>query len=231
MRRLALLALLLTAAPALAQTGSLEDRLRGELRATKAQLDAAQAQTQPLKARAEAAEKARDALKAQLAKARTAASAAPSAAEKARIATLQADLAALRAGANSGSSADPAKLAEAQTQLKSALDAVSAMRAERDRAVAAAKAQADTSGQTTALLAAAQAKNARLIALSREILGRYARVGVGTYIAAREPFIARRRVAIENEAEKLGDQIYANKYDSRADTPKPAPDPAATPKP
>ncbi len=228
MRRVALLALLLAATPAFAQTGSLEDRLRGELRATKAALDTAQAQTAPLKQRADAAEKERDALKAQLAKGKPAA--APSTAEKARLAAAQSELTAARAKLARGASADQAQIAQMQDQLQTALGTVATMRTERDQALVAAKAQADASAQTNGLLGAAQAKNKRLLALSREILGRYAHVGFATVVAGHEPFIGRARMRIENEAETLGDRIYANTYDARIDTPKPAtPEPAAAP--
>ena len=218
----ATLVALLLAAPALAQSGGLEDRLRAELIAQKARADAAEASTAPMKARAEAAEKARDALKA--AKSKTAAPGL-GAADKARMARLEVEAARLRARAETSGSEGRAAVAAARAQTAEANRAAAVARAERDAARAAAAEATTARDGSSAALAAAQAKNARLVALAREILARYARVGLGTVVAGHEPFLGRARVRIENEAETLGDQVYANRYDAKASAkPASAPD-------
>lgn len=214
MRRLALLFALLASAPALGQTGSLEDRIWGELRATRTQLDAANAQLAPAQARADAAEKALAALKAKCA-AKPVARAGPDAADRARIAALESEVASARAKAAAGESAQTAAQAQVQAQMVQDREALAAMRAERDRAVGAARAQTAAATQAAAQLDTLKAKNLRLVALAREILDHYSHVGLGTVVAAHEPFLGRARVRIENEAEVLGDRVYENRYDAR----------------
>lgn len=225
MRRFALLFALLATAPAFAQTGSLEDRIRGELRATRTQLDAANAQLAPAQARADAVEKALAALKAKCA-AKPVARAGPDAADRARIAALESEVAAARAKTAAGESALAAAQAQVQAQVVQDREALAAMRAERDRAVGAAQAQTAAATQAGAQVDALKAKNLRLVALAREILERYRHVGVGTALAEHEPFLGRARVAIENEAEGLGDRVYENRFDARG-TLKPSAKPAA----
>ena len=225
MRALALLALLL-ATPAFAQTGSLEDRMRGELRATKTALAAAEAKNAPLEVRAAAAEKERDRLKTELAKAKPAARVTPvaDAADKRRIAALEADVAAAnaRAAAAGGSVARAAAAVKAQRDADVA--ALTQMKNERDQALAAAKTAVDATAGQQGALAAARAKNARLYAIAKDILNRYERVGFGDVLASREPFLGLTRVRLQNEAEKLGDQAYAERVD--ATQPPPPANPA-----
>ncbi len=218
MRRLAAL-LMFAATPVLAQSSGLEEQLRSKLREVTGQLAQAQADATPLKARAEAAEKARDVLKAQLAKAKPAV-AGPSAAERARIAAMAGELAAARTKAAGAETAVASANASAQATAADARRLLAEARAERDaaqQALAAQTAAAQTSGAT---LAVAEAKNARLYADAKEILERYRRVGFGDVLVSREPFVGKARVRLENDAERLGDRLYQDKFNARADAPK-----------
>ena len=235
MRAPALLALLLAAPPAFAQTGSLEDRLRGELRATKTQLGSANAQLAPAQARADTAEKTLAALKAKCdARSGVAKVAGPSADERVRVAALKSELAAARAKTTAGESAQTAAQVQLQTQITQGRQALVAMRTERGQALSAAQAQTAVATQAGAQIEELRARNLRLVALAREILDRYRHVGVGTALAGREPFLGHARVAIENEAEALGDRVYENRSDARGTLKTPAvasPSAAAAPKP
>jgi len=220
MRWIVPVVVLFAATPALAQSGGLEEQLRSKLRDVTGQLAQAQADAAPLKARAGAAEKERDALKAQLARAKPAA-AGPSAAERARLAAMTSELAAARAKAAAGETAAVSANASAQATAADAKRLLAQARGERDAAQAALAARTAAAQGSAATLAVAQAKNARLYALGKEILERYRRVGFGDVLVSREPFIGKARVRLENDAERLGDRLYQTKIDERADLPDP----------
>jgi len=52
-----------------------------------------------------------------------------------------------------------------------------------------------------------RAKNAALFRLGKEILGRYEKVGLGEQFLAREPFVGRTRVALENLVQDYDDKL------------------------
>jgi len=52
-----------------------------------------------------------------------------------------------------------------------------------------------------------RARNAALYRLGKEILGRYEKLGLGQQFLAREPFIGRTRVALENQVQDYGDKL------------------------
>lgn len=54
-------------------------------------------------------------------------------------------------------------------------------------------------------------KNAKLVALSQEILERYKNIDFGDVLGAKEPFVGAKRVEIENLAQDYGDKIEDNK--------------------
>jgi len=56
-------------------------------------------------------------------------------------------------------------------------------------------------------LADMRAKNAALYRLGKEILGRYEKLGLGEQFLAREPFIGRTRVALENLIQDYDDKL------------------------
>jgi chromosome segregation ATPase len=56
-------------------------------------------------------------------------------------------------------------------------------------------------------LAAAEAKNARLYAVSREVLDWIQSMGFGEVLAAREPFLGLKRVELENAAQDYDDKV------------------------
>jgi len=52
-----------------------------------------------------------------------------------------------------------------------------------------------------------RAKNAALYRLGKEILGRYEKLGLGEQFLAREPFVGRTRVALENLIQEYDDKL------------------------
>ena len=55
------------------------------------------------------------------------------------------------------------------------------------------------------------AKNAELFRLASEILDRYEKFGLGTQFLAREPFVGKTRVELENQIQDYDDQLTAQK--------------------
>ena len=111
------------------------------------------------------------------------------------------------------------------TELKTKLDeqtgetarfkeAAEQLKAEYEKTLALAKA---TEGKRTQLMsdvlvyerqvADLRAKNAALFRLGKEILTRYEKVGLGEQFLAREPFVGRTRVALENLVQDYDDKL------------------------
>ena len=94
-----------------------------------------------------------------------------------------------------------AELAQYQQALAQASEAAKTAAAQRDQL------QASLS-QTTATLGACQAKNADLLAVSRELLAAYASVDMRAVLRTREPFLGLKRVELENFAQDYDDRIH-----------------------
>ena len=117
-----------------------------------------------------------------------------------------------------------------------AVSALSARLADRDREAAElrqslAKARAVSRSEAAALdegakeharlaadnlalrrrLAEARAKNAALFKTASEILTRYERYGLGTALAAKEPFVGLARVKLENQVQDYEDKLLDQK--------------------
>lgn len=56
-----------------------------------------------------------------------------------------------------------------------------------------------------------QVKNAEMFKISNEILTRYEKFGLGTAIAAREPFVGLTRIKLKNQVQDLGDKLLDQK--------------------
>ena len=56
-----------------------------------------------------------------------------------------------------------------------------------------------------------QVKNAEMFKISNEILTRYEKFGLGTAIAAREPFVGLTRIKLKNQIQDLGDKLADQK--------------------
>ncbi|HWA92168.1 MAG TPA: hypothetical protein VG889_19175 [Rhizomicrobium sp.] len=194
---LALIALLV-ATPALAQSED-DARLRMQLRTVTLQLRQAQDDIASAQAQKIAAQTERDQLKKQLAAA-------------------QAELARARRSDNrAANAAVESELAKVKDTLAQAADAAEKDKAERE------KMQADALS-TANVLGVCQAKNAKLLAVARQILREYENFDALDAIGANEPFTKLKRVELENLAQDYGDRIDDGIFDPRS---VPAPQPAA----
>ena len=121
--------------------------------------------------------------------------------ERARVAQLQAALAAQQQAASVAAQTQQAQLQAAQAridELTRSLAASQAMLAERTRTLAAVNGLLERSTQA---LTHAEAKNRRLYAISRELIGGVRKRGGG------EPVLGLREVEVENWAEQARDRI------------------------
>jgi septal ring factor EnvC (AmiA/AmiB activator) len=173
--------------PAVAQ--SMEDKLREELRATVTQLHQLQDDQAALQAQKAAAEQERDALKAQLAAAKAQVAAAPR-----------------NNGLSSQLESEIAKYKDAYAQ---AAGVVQQAQAARD------KLQAGLANAQN-ILTACEAKNTQLLDLGNEVLASFESFDFGDAVGANEPFIAIKRVELENLAQDYGDRLYDGKFDPAA---------------
>ncbi len=189
--RILALALLATAAPALATP--LEDRLREQLQSTVTQLRELQNGKAALEAAKAAAEKERDALKAKgsvspVATRELAAAKSANAVLNARAGAAATELAA----ANARTADLAAKLQAAQTELG------------QQRAAAAASSATATATATS--LQACTDRNARLVATGRDLVKLHQkRYGHGNF-----PPLQLLRTRIEAEAQAMGDKVAAD---------------------
>lgn len=71
-----------------------------------------------------------------------------------------------------------------------------------------------------------QRKNDELFKIGNEVLSKYEGFGLGTAIAAREPFTKNMRVKLENLVQDYGDKLVDNKINPGAPAAKPAPNAA-----
>lgn len=187
-----------------AQSQSMEERLRAQLRATTTQLQQAQAELAKFRAGATAAtgpaataptedlQKQLNEAKAQLA------------AERARAQRLQAAQSAARRDAQSVAE-QSSQYRDSNAQLQKN---VQAAEAERKRLAS------ETEQQGTALQQC-QARNEQLYALGQEVLHAYETVDFGTVLSTRQPFAAKARAKYGQIAQEYGDRLYQGRYDAR----------------
>ena len=74
-------------------------------------------------------------------------------------------------------------------------------------------------------------KNAEMFKLGSEILKRYEKFGLGTALAAREPFVGVSRIKMQNMVQDYQDKLIDQKIKAADDSPPAATAPAATDKP
>jgi hypothetical protein len=113
-----------------------------------------------------------------------------------------------------------AKILEQQAELARLQDAVVQWKAAADRANLATKAMAAKREKESASEIALErkvedlsAKNAELFRLGSDILDRYEKFGLGAQFLAKEPFIGRARVDLENQIQDFDDQLSAQRDD------------------
>jgi DNA repair exonuclease SbcCD ATPase subunit len=205
---------LYTATPAMAQ--SIEEKLRSALRSTTEQLRQLQDTQSQLQADKSNAEQQRDKALADLKQAQ-----ADLAAAKGKSG---ADVAAERALSSEKAShaQDVQQLAKYKSSYEELLTVSRARDAERTQAQTELKAR-DTQLQTC------EAKNAQLYQVGQEILNAYEHVGLGSFLASRQPFAQSARVKYDEIAQRYGDQLYGGKFDPAARPAKSATAPATAP--
>lgn len=219
------LVLLLPAGHAVAQTSPIEARLRDQLRSTVLQLREAQNDLASAKADKSTVEQERDQLKIMVAKLKATKGgesfsgdpATSNASEKTR--QLQQQLVNLRSenAVLSGKlDSTKAALATANETIGQAKLIITQLRGDRDKLNAAANANtAKPLEEAKTALNACIEKNEKLIRIGNEILASYAKIGLGTVVKSKEPFLQTKRVKLENTLQAFGDQIYDARCDLR----------------
>jgi chromosome segregation ATPase len=198
-RTLIAIALFAVLPQAIAQTASLESRMRDQLRETRTQLQELQAQQSRWAAEKAVLEKERDDAKkeaetARVAKASSAVSPEASralAAERQRREAAEASL--QRGKADMDSSAVALRTAEAE-------------RARLAKELDAAKGQVD----------ACTARNVQMYRVGQEVIAAYENIDMGDIVGSRQPFAAKSRVKLEAAAQSFGDRLYEQRFDPRA---------------
>lgn len=94
---------------------------------------------------------------------------------------------------------------------------VDSQKAHKDAAALAAKKEAERAKVNSEKIvlerkvADQQVKNTKMFEIGSEILARYERFGLGTAVAAREPFVGLTRVKLKNQFQELGDKLEDQK--------------------
>jgi chromosome segregation ATPase len=176
-----------------------EARLRDALRQATAQLRAAEDERAAVTER-EAA------LKKELEQARTQAKAAAGSRSAEReVSDLKRQLAAETAASGKLSTS----LAQCQAAARDGADAARAKDEERARATSDAAALRER-------LTAAEAKNERMYMVGKEVIEWLSQKGVGSALAAREPFLGLKRVELENAAQDYEDKLLGQRIGQTA---------------
>jgi chromosome segregation ATPase len=198
-RTLIAIALFAVLPQAIAQTASLESRMRDQLRETRTQLQELQAQQSLWAAEKAALEKERDDAKkeAETARAAKSSSAVSPEASRALAAERQrreaAEASLQRGKADMDSSAVALRTAEAE-------------RARLAKELDAAKGQVD----------ACTARNVQMYRVGQEVIAAYESIDMGDIVGSRQPFAAKSRVKLETAAQSFGDRLYEQRFDPRA---------------
>jgi chromosome segregation ATPase len=111
-----------------------------------------------------------------------------------------------------------AKLADQQTEMARLQQAVSQWKGAAEKAAAAGRAAAAQRDKEYAARVALTrraedlaAKNAELFRIGSEILDRYEKFSLGAQFLAREPFVGRARVELENQVQDYDDKLMEQK--------------------
>jgi DNA repair exonuclease SbcCD ATPase subunit len=202
-------ALLCASLPAFAQSDSLEDRLRAQLRSTVEQLRQLQDTQAQLQSDKATAEQQRDKALADL-----------------KAAQGELDAAKGKSGAQeqaerslASERASHAKDSQELVKVKAAYDALLAE--SRTQEAQCKQAQGELKTRDTQLQTC-EAKNVQLYKVGHDILDAYEHVDLGTFMKTRQPFAQSARVKYDEIAQQYGDQLYAGKYDPNAVAARPA---------
>ncbi len=197
-----------------AQSQSMEERLRTQLRSTTQQLQSLQSQQAQVNAAKAAAEAQRDAAQKEIEQLR------------AQLGTAKGQAAKLAEQQNAVEQGARAQVTASLTQrdrFKNAYDELLtlARTTETDRATLK-----KTLAQRDAEMTMCTAKNRELYTAGKEILTAYESFSTGDMLQIRQPFAGSARVKFEEQAQLYGDTLYRGQFDPRQAAPVPT---AATP--
>ncbi|MEZ2417592.1 hypothetical protein [Luteibacter sp. RCC_6_2] len=198
-RTLIAIALFAVLPQAIAQTASLESRMRDQLRETRTQLQELQAQQSQWAAEKAALEKERDDAKKEAETARAAKASSAVSPEASR--TLAAE--------RQRREAAEASLQRGKADMDSSAVALRTAEAERARL---AKELDATKGQVDACTA----RNVQMYRVGQEVIAAYENIDMGDIVGSRQPFAAKSRVKLEAAAQSFGDRLYEQRFDPRA---------------
>lgn len=184
--------------------GTLEERLRTQLRTLNAQNQQMSAERATLQASLRTAEGERDAARKELAGMKDELESS-----KQRAQGLAARQHQVEASAAAQTRQAEAKRDEQQQAARTLQQQLAGMTQERGRT-------ADALRERDAQLQRCSAMNTDLQATAKEILDAYERFDVADAVSFRQPFAAKARVKLESQAQAYGDKLYDNKFDPRA---------------
>ncbi|MBO9356975.1 DNA repair protein [Bordetella petrii] len=200
------------AVPALAhaQSQSMEERLRTQLRSTTQQLQSLQSQQAQVNAAKVAAEAQRDAAQKEVERLRGQLEKVTGQAQK---------LAEQQDAVEQAARAQVAASYAQRDQFKNAYDELLTMaRATEANRVSLQKTLAQRDGELTLCAA----KNRELYDAGKEILAAYENFSTGDLLKIRQPFAAGARVKFEEQAQEYGDKLYGGQFDPRQAVQSPA---------
>jgi chromosome segregation ATPase len=135
-----------------------------------------------------------------------------------QLATVRKQLAAEKAKAEKGATELHAQVTTLSTSLQQYRDALEKARAEGQKlATSLRAAESENAGlkqeriELSRKVADREAKNLQMFIVANEILTRFEDFGLGRALAAREPFIGRTRVKLENLVQDFEDQLSAQR--------------------
>jgi chromosome segregation ATPase len=135
-----------------------------------------------------------------------------------KVAAMEKQLAENKAAADKRITEQTERLVErGNVVMKLEADLVLSQKAHKEAAALAAKKEAERAKVNSEKIvlerkvADQQVKNAKMFEIGSEILGRYEKFGLGTAIAAREPFVGLTRIKLKNMFQELGDQLADQK--------------------
>ena len=192
---------------ALAQNqGSLEERLRTQLRTLNAQNQQLQAEKASVQSALRTAESERDAARKELA------------ATQGELDTSRQRSQGLAARQRKVEEAAAAQARQADEKREASQQLARTLEQQLATTTQERAKLADGLRERDAHLQSCSAMNARLLATGREILDVYEHFDVADALGYHQPFAGGMRVRLENEAQAFGDKLYENKFDPRAAT-------------
>lgn len=202
--RWCLVACLLPSWAAAQSQGTLEERLRTQLRTLSAQNQQLQAEKSSMQTALRTAEGERDSARKDL-------SAVQGDLEASRQRTQ-----ALAARQRHVEESAAAQTRQAEDKRETSEQAARSLQQQLNTTTRDKESLTQTLHERDAQLKSCGAMNVRLVAIGKEILRAYEQFDVVDAIAYRQPFAAGMRIRLETEAQSYGDKLHENQFDPRA---------------